>query len=484
LEIEVPCHKKEPLVIQIPAPFPYESTKAVPWNYSTSAYVQGKPVVIPEQGVTSIDGPGKITRTGRVYSPEISAKNTFASVPSSSQKSPVVDTRAEPSKGKDKQEEVDEFLRIIRKSDYKVVDQLNQTPSKISILSLLMNSEAHRTALLKLLNMAHVNQDITVDQFDGVCNNITASRCLGFVESELPSEGYTHNKALHISIRCQDNNIARVLVYTGSSLNVLPKSTLLKLSLLGPTLRSSNLIVKAFDGSQREVIGEIELPIFIGPQLFNITFQVMDINPSYSCLLGRPWIHAAGAVTSTLHQKLKFVSDNKLITVSGEEDTLVSHLTSFKYVESDEGALEIPFQALEIPFQALEIASVTLANPEDDGRKEKRPVTSLKSLKVALEEGLPTGLGQMLVLPEKKDRFGLGYQSSKGIATPKKIQDKIPKIEDVFSSAGYRVDGHIAMIDDKDAVEKNQDWVRQCSPETVLTNWKAVGIPEVVFFSN
>lgn len=28
-------------------------------------------------------------------------------------------------------DEVEEFLRIIRKSDYKVVDQLNQTPSKI-----------------------------------------------------------------------------------------------------------------------------------------------------------------------------------------------------------------------------------------------------------------------------------------------------------------------------------------------------------------
>jgi hypothetical protein len=52
--------------------------------------------------------------------------------------------------------DVDELLRIIKKSDYKVVDQLIQTPSKISILSLLLCSEAHREELLKVLNVAYV----------------------------------------------------------------------------------------------------------------------------------------------------------------------------------------------------------------------------------------------------------------------------------------------------------------------------------------
>jgi hypothetical protein len=55
----------------------------------------------------------------------------------------------------------------------------------------------------------------------------------------------------------------------------------------------------------------------------------MDIYPAYSCLLGRPLIHSAGAVTSTLHQKLKFLADDKLVVVEGEEDIVVSHLASF-----------------------------------------------------------------------------------------------------------------------------------------------------------
>ncbi|KAK2435524.1 hypothetical protein QL285_020577 [Trifolium repens] len=55
----------ELLVVQAPSPFPFTNTKTVPWNYSTSAFVQGKPVTLPEPVVISIDGPGGMTRSGR-----------------------------------------------------------------------------------------------------------------------------------------------------------------------------------------------------------------------------------------------------------------------------------------------------------------------------------------------------------------------------------------------------------------------------------
>jgi hypothetical protein len=128
--------------------------------------------------------------------------------------------------------------------------------------------------------------------------------------------------------------ISNVLVDTGPSLNVMPESTLRQLSHHGLSLRGSSYLVKAFDGSRKDVLGEVDLPITIGPETFQITFQVMDINASYSCLLGRPWIHDAGAVTSTLHQKLKFVRNGKLVTVHGEEAYLVSQVSSFSCVEA------------------------------------------------------------------------------------------------------------------------------------------------------
>jgi uncharacterized protein (DUF1499 family) len=82
-------------------------------------------------------------------------------------------------------EEAEEFLRIIKKSDYKVVDQLNQTPSKISMLSLQLNSEAHMNLLLKVLSAAHITKDITIEQFDDVIACVTTGNFLGFNDDEL-----------------------------------------------------------------------------------------------------------------------------------------------------------------------------------------------------------------------------------------------------------------------------------------------------------
>lgn len=107
--------------------------------------------------------------------------------------------------------------------------------------------------------------------------------------------------ALHIFMNCLTNSLSGVLVDTGSSLKVMPKSTSYRLTFQGAPMISGGVIVTAFDCSKKTIIGEVVLPMTIGPHTFQITFQVMDIHASYSCLLGRPWIHEAMAVTSTLY---------------------------------------------------------------------------------------------------------------------------------------------------------------------------------------
>ncbi|XP_050919511.1 uncharacterized protein LOC127137057 [Lathyrus oleraceus] len=262
----VPVYSKpSPVEICMPMPFPYESTKAVPWKYEITVVdkvVEGSSdaevTEAVSEDVTNIAGMSRMTRSGRIYTPE------FNVTPQGPAKESTVVAPAKESEVVQSEDAV-EFLKLIKKSDYKVVDQLHQTPSKISILSLLLNSQAHREALLKVLAQAHVTQSITVDQFDGVVANITACNTLSFSGEELPEDGQNHNRALHISVKCKDDALARVLVDTGSSLNVMPKRTLAKLSYQGPAMKPSALVVKAFDGSRRTVIGEVELPILIGP---------------------------------------------------------------------------------------------------------------------------------------------------------------------------------------------------------------------------
>lgn len=44
-----------------------------------------------------------------------------------------------------------------------------------------------------------------------------------------------------------------------------------------------------------------------------------------------------------LHQRLKFLVDDKLVIVEGKEDIMVSHISYFRYVEGEGEMKEILF---------------------------------------------------------------------------------------------------------------------------------------------
>ncbi|XP_057426077.1 uncharacterized protein LOC130719465 [Lotus japonicus] len=396
-------------------------------------------------------------------------------------------------------EEVCEFLKFIKQSEYAVVDQLNRIPAKISLLALLMNSDPHRKALLKVLNEAHVTQDISVGRFEGIVGNITANNVLAYSDAEIPPEGITHNKALYISLKCMDHIMAKALVDNGSSVNVLPKPTFDRLPAGRLQMRPSLMVVKAFDGTRREVLGEIDLPVLVGPVTFIMTFQVIDMVPAYSCLLGRPWMHPAKALPSTLHQKIKFIVDDKLVIVSAEEDMLISKPITTPYIEAAEGAVEASFQSLEI-------ANATYV-------KEKTPIlrTELSgaspAARMMIEKGYQYGCGlgkegqgrtNLVEIPINKDRSGLGYvptpADKKRIADERKekkaakregreaLAQGIPicDIRKSFQSAGFAFLSQVAMAAEEAPGDERVDLVLPCESDSELDNWEILELPVVL----
>ncbi|KAI5430618.1 hypothetical protein KIW84_034997 [Lathyrus oleraceus] len=424
------------LVIKPAGPVPYSSDKVIPFRYNPVAVEDGKELSLPSTSVVNIADVSRLTRSGRVFSappkphvvsdsaerPVGTAVNvpnpTLVAKPSSIQKTPV--SSVGPSGIVN--EECDEMLRLIKKSEYNVVDQLLQTPSKISVLSLLLNSEPHREALQKVLDLAYVDHDVTIEQFDSIVANITACNTLSFCDADLPAEGRDHNLAFHISMNCKTD-----------------------------AMSNSGVVVKAFDGSRKTVIGEVDLPIKIGPSDFQVTFQVMDIHPSYSCLLGRPWIHEAGAVTSTLHQKLKFVKNKKLVVVGGEKALLVSHLSSFSYIDAED-EVGTPFQALSV-VEPIEKKSPSFA--------------SYRDAKLAIECGAVAGLGKMIELEDNKSRAGIAYSS--GVFNEKGL----------FKSGGFI---HADQAEEAAAIleEDTKDLSNFVIPGGICHNWVAVDVPTVI----
>ena len=50
-----------------------------------------------------------------------------------------------------------------------------------------------------------------------------------------------------------------------------------------------------------------------------VNFIVVNIFSPYTTILGRPWIHAMGVVPSTLHMKIKFLTENGIVMVRGDQ---------------------------------------------------------------------------------------------------------------------------------------------------------------------
>jgi len=65
-----------------------------------------------------------------------------------------------------------------------VVDQLNRMPAMILLLELLMHSKTHKKLLMKILSGAHVEQDISLDEFEGTVSHLTANNYLTFIDKK------------------------------------------------------------------------------------------------------------------------------------------------------------------------------------------------------------------------------------------------------------------------------------------------------------
>ncbi|XP_040955952.1 uncharacterized protein [Gossypium hirsutum] len=330
------------VIIQKPVPFSYKDKKKVPWNYDCNVTILGERNPI-NASVESNDN-GFYICSGRCYDLATSKAEPVK------EKAPVVEQKKEkairlesPVNEPVTESEAREFLKFLKHSEYSVIEQLRKQPTRISVLTLLLSSEVHRNALMKVLNETYVANNISVNKLDRMVGNVSADNFIFFNDDEIPSGGMGSTKALHITTHCNGYMLLGVLIDNGSALNILPLSILNRLPVDSSYMKTCQNIVRVFDGTERRVMGRIEIPLLIGPSTYEVDFLVMDIKPSYNCLLGRPWIHSAGAVPSSLHQKLKLVTEGRLVTINVEEDIIAAVTSDAPYVGTEEEAIECSF---------------------------------------------------------------------------------------------------------------------------------------------
>lgn len=106
---------------------------------------------------------------------------------------------------------------------------MKKTSTRISLVELMLNSKVHRHTLVKELNDVHVHSDITPEKVVNMVNVMRNASLIAFVEDEITPTSYKKPKALHITLKCFGCVVAKVLIDGGSTLNVLPLSTVQKL---------------------------------------------------------------------------------------------------------------------------------------------------------------------------------------------------------------------------------------------------------------
>ena len=57
----------------------------------------------------------------------------------------------------------------------------------------------------------------------------------------------------------------------------------------------------------------------VGTDVVEVDFIVIDAFSPYTAIMGRPWLHSLGAVSSTLHQKVKYPSRGQVLEIVGSQ---------------------------------------------------------------------------------------------------------------------------------------------------------------------
>ncbi|KAA0046770.1 ty3-gypsy retrotransposon protein [Cucumis melo var. makuwa] len=144
---------------------------------------------------------------------------------------------------------------------------------------------------------------------------------IDFSDEDLLLGSKLHNRPLYVSGYVREYRVDKILIDNGSTINIMPKSTMRQLGILMDEL--SNIKVTS------------------------ALFHVIDSRTIYKLLLDRPWIHGNGVVTSILHQCFKFYQDGvkKVEVDSNPFLEAESHFVDAKfYLKNDNSPEAVPVE--------------------------------------------------------------------------------------------------------------------------------------------
>ena len=111
----------------------------------------------------------------------------------------------------------------------------------------------------------------------------------------------------------------RVMVDQGSAAEIMYPDLFKGLNLRTEDLTPYNSPLVSFEGKVIIPKGQIRLPVQAGSETVEVDFIVVDAYSPYTAIVAKPWLHTLGAISSTLHQKIKYPSGGKIEEILGDQ---------------------------------------------------------------------------------------------------------------------------------------------------------------------
>ena len=111
----------------------------------------------------------------------------------------------------------------------------------------------------------------------------------------------------------------RVLIDQGSAVEIMYPDLYKGLNLKPENLTAYESPLVSFEGKTVIPKGQLRLPIQTDLEVVEVDFIVVDSYSPYTAIVARPWLHALGDVSSTLHQKVKYRSEGLVKEILGSQ---------------------------------------------------------------------------------------------------------------------------------------------------------------------